>query len=129
MTTAYDIHNIIDTMYNTRSEFRSKYTKLPAGIISSIETKLIKSITSSVGEKIKVGVEIDLTEFTITVIFESEDIAKKKKNAVESAVDGVLRSFLEKEYLSNESIITYIENPANKLMDTFIVGESVKFII
>ena len=46
-TTEHDIHNIVDEMYNSRSEFRNAYAKLTSGNSYTLETKLIKAITKA----------------------------------------------------------------------------------
>lgn len=127
-TTVHDIHNIIDEMYNARSEFRSVYSKLTSGNSYTLETKLVKAITKATGTN-KCGIEIDIPLFTINIIFESEEIASKLKKNVENGIDGVLRSFLETEFSSCPAIKSYLENPANKLIDIYTVGESIKILM
>lgn len=127
-TTVHDIHNIVDEMYNSRSEFRNAYSKLTSGNSYTLETKLIKAITKATGTN-KIAVEVDFTLFNINIIFESDKVANKLKPNVEVAIDGVLRSFLEIEFAHCPSILSYLENPKNKLMDIFTVGESIKVLL
>ena len=127
-TTVNDIHNIIDDMYNSRSKFRSVYTNLPSAIDYTLESRITKSIVKAVGTT-KIGLEIDIPSFSITVLFEDNNLAKKYKSIVESSIDGVLRSFLEKELISDKEAQSYLENPGNKLMDIYTVGESIKVLI
>ena len=128
MTTFNDIHNVIDDMYNSRREFRLAYNNLSDGNKYSIETKLTKAITKAVKTN-KIALEIDFTLFSITILFENEDIAKKLKANVEIEIDGVLRNFLETIYNNKQNILEYLNNINNKVMDIYTVGQSIKIML
>ena len=127
-TTVHDIHNIVDNMYNARSEFRSMYLNLSSGNLYTLETKITKAITKAVDTN-KIDLDINLKEFYISIVFTSEELAKKLKTNVEVAIDGALRDFLTMYYTGNQQTKEYLDNSKNKLMDIYTVGQSIKILV
>lgn len=126
MTTFNDIHNVIDDMYNARSEFRSIYLSLSGGKKYSLEEYLTRKISESV--KVKVDISVDISIFNITVTFDNDKLSRENKNKIDIALDGAIRNFLESN-TTKEELLKYLQNPANKIMDIYTVGESIKILM
>ena len=122
-----NLTHILDRMYNMRSEIRSVYLNSSAGTIYSLETSIRDSVSSLF--KNKGSIDINVKEFTINIsLIENHGLSNRTIQNIYFRIDSMLREFI-KSNATNSQLVDYVSETINSILDYYVVGDSIKFLL
>lgn len=127
MTTAKSISSILDRMYNIRSSIRKMYSYESSSNIYYLEEDIKNEITSIL--KDKCTIYINIKEFYISIsLKENAKVSNRTIQTVFCRVDTIIRNYIKKSTFDG-NIHEYIDNTNNSILDFYMLGNSIKFLL
>ena len=121
-----ELSQAIDNQYNCRSLARQFYISLNPSDEYKLNNELYNNIITILKQKCNIEVNVKTLSINISDI----DIQKSRNkiDKLHKIVRSILANFVCNNCTDN-NVIQYFNNPLNLIFDSFIVGNSIKFIL